>query len=102
MEEEEEELSENSDNTLKEIEREIDSKSLNPLVEEVCSREKYQFGIEKMIKRYCTCYDDERDEIIKKLRRNGLRKLTNEMDLSRILRKLRDYETMFTYLLNDR
>jgi hypothetical protein len=54
------------------------------------------------VKRYCTCYDDERDEVIKKLRRNGLRKLSNEMDLSRILKKLRDVDSMFNYLLTDR
>ena len=55
-----------------------------------------------MVKRYLSCYDDERDEIIKKLRRNGMRKLKNEMDLSRILKRMRDYETMFNYLLTER
>jgi hypothetical protein len=58
--------------------------------------------LEKVYKRYLSCYDDERDEIIKKLRKNGMRKLKNEMDLSRILKRMRDYDTMFGYLLTER
>ena len=65
-------------------------------------RERYHFHLEKCCKRYFTCYDDERDEIIKKLRRNGMAKLRNEMEMTRILKRMRNVDTMFKYLLTER
>jgi hypothetical protein len=75
---------------------------LNGLVEEIVGREKYHFTLNSTFKRYCTCFDDERDEITKKVRFNGIRKLLNELDVSRMLKKIRNYEMAFNYLLTER
>ena len=72
------------------------------VVEEICNREKYHFKLTTIVKRYCPCLDDERDELTKKVRFNGTRKLLNEMDVTRILRKIRNYESAFGYLLTER
>lgn len=46
--------------------------------------------LEKWYKRYITCFDNEEDEMTKKIIANGTRKLRNELDLSRIMRKIRN------------
>ena len=89
-------------NTLAEIEKEIENKELSEVVEEVMCREKYKFRLDSIFKRYFTCFDDEDIEMIKKTRYNGERKLKSELDLVRILRKLRHFSTAFRYLLTDR
>lgn len=89
-------------NTLAEIEKEIENKELSEVVEEVMCREKYKFRLDSVFKRYFTCFDDEDIEMIKKTRYNGERKLKSELDLVRILRKLRHFSTAFRYLLTDR
>ena len=66
------------------------------------SRERYKFSLDSVFKRYFTCYDNEDDEMVKKTRRNGERKLQSELDLVRILKKLRNFSTAFRYLLTDR
>ena len=72
------------------------------MVEEVIGREKYKLSIESVFKRYFTCFDNEYDELVKKMRRNGERKLRNELDISKMLRKIRNYNTAFNYLLSER
>ena len=64
-----------ADNTIAEIEKEIENKELTQVVEEVMSRERYKFSLDSVFKRYFTCYDNEDDEMVKKTRRNGERKL---------------------------
>ena len=59
-------------------------------------------GLKSMYKRYITCFDNEEDELTKKYMYMGERKLRNEMDISRILKKLRNYEAVNSYLLNER
>ena len=57
------------------------------------SRERYKFSLDSIFKRYFTCYDNEDDEMVKKTRRNGERKLQSELDLVKILKKLRSFST---------
>jgi len=71
-------------------------------VDDVCGREKYSFRVQEWVKKYFPCADNEKDEIYKSMRRNGLQKLKNEMDLGRLLTKMRNYDTMFSYLLTAR
>ena len=89
-------------NTMAEIEKEIESKDLAPIVEEVLCREKYKFRLDSIFKRYFTCFDDEDIEMVKKTRQNGERKLKSELDLVRILKKLRHFSIAFRYLLTER
>ena len=63
------------ENTMAEIEKEIENKELAQVVEEIMSRERYKFSLDSVLKRYFTCYDNEDDEMVKKTRRNGERKL---------------------------
>ena len=91
-----------SDDTIAELEREVENKELSHLVEEVISREKYQFRLDSIFKRYLTCFDNEHDEMVKKMRRNGERKLERELDLSKILKRLRNFGTAMEYMLTDR
>jgi hypothetical protein len=53
-------------------------------------------------KRYITCFDNEEDELTKKYRYMGERKLQNEMDISRILKKIRNFDAVNSYILNER
>lgn len=87
---------------MAELEKEIDHKDLHACVEEICSRERYKFNIASIFRRYFTCFDDERDEIVKKMRRNGDRKMLTELDISKISRKIRSNEAMKKYLLTER
>ena len=89
-------------NTMAEIEKEIENKELAQVVEEIMNRERYKFGLDSVLKRYFTCYDNEDDEMVKKTRRNGERKLQSELDLVRILKKMRRFTIAFRYLLTDR
>ena len=65
-------------------------------------RERYQFRLDSIFKRYFTCFDDEDIEMVKKTRYNGERKLKRELDLVRILKKIRHFSTAFRYLLTER
>ena len=87
---------------MAEIEKEIEVKELTPIVEEVMCRERYQFRLDSIFKRYFTCFDDEDIEMVKKTRYNGERKLKRELDLVRILKKIRHFSTAFRYLLTER
>jgi len=91
-----------SDNTNEQIEKEIEQKDMRKIAEEVCTRERYKFKLNSVFKRYFACYDDENDEIVKKIRSNGSRKLQNELDISKMLRKIRNYEILNSYLLTER
>ena len=62
-------------NTMAEIEKEVEKKELAQVVEEIMCRERYTFRLDSVLKRYFTCYDNEDDEMVKKTRRNGERKL---------------------------
>lgn len=75
---------------------------MNGVVEEVLSREKYKLAIESVFKRYFTCFDNEYDELVKKMRRNGERKLKGDLDISRLLKKMRTFSCAFDYLLTER
>lgn len=58
--------------------------------------------IRKTYKRYITLFDDEEDEMTKKFRSLGYTKLQNEMDIARMLKKIRNFEAINSYLLTDR
>ena len=90
------------DDTYDKIEKEVVDKDLSGVVEEVITREKYKLSIDSLFKRYFTCFDDEYDELVKKMRRNGERKLKGELDLSKILKKVRNFNTAFDYLFSER
>jgi len=61
------------------------------VVEEICSREKYRFGLNTLMKRYFNCYDTEKEEIIKNLRKVGASKLRGELDIAKIMKKVRNF-----------
>lgn len=84
------------------MENEIRSKDLMHVVEELCARQRYNMNLKSMYKRYITCFDNEEDELTKKYRYMGERKLQNEMDISRILKKIRNFEAVNSYILNER
>lgn len=58
--------------------------------------------IRKTYKRYITLFDDEEDEMTKKFRSLGYTKLQNEMDIARMLKKIRNFEAINSILLTDR
>ena len=84
------------------MENEIRSKDLMHVVEELCARQRYNMNLKSTYKRYITCFDNEEDELTKKYRYMGERKLQNEMDISRILKKIRNFEAVNSYILNER
>ena len=84
------------------MENEIRSKDLMHVVEELCARQKYNMKLKTTYKRYITCFDNEEDELTKKYRYMGERKLQNEMDISRILKKIRNFDAVNSYILNER
>ena len=59
-------------------------------VEEICGRERYNMKLREPYKRFITCFDNEEDELTKKIITNGSRRLTREMDVGCILKKLRN------------
>jgi len=59
-------------------------------VEEICGRERYNMELREPYKRFITCFDNEEDELTKKIINNGSRRLTREMDVGCILKKLRN------------
>ena len=61
--------------TKKEIEEEIVEKGLYSVVEEICARERFNVQIKKPFKRHSTICDNEEDEMTKKIRAIGIRKL---------------------------
>ena len=90
------------EDTFDKIEKEVIDKDMSAVVEEVISREKYKLSIESIFKRYFTCFDNEYDELVKKMRRNGERKIKSELDLAKILKKVRNFNTAFEYLFSER
>lgn len=91
-----------SSNTKKEIEEEIEEKDLNTVVEEICARERFNVKILHSCKRYCSFYDNEEDEVIKKIRALGIRKLVHDTDINRIFKKIRNFEIQHNLLLTER
>lgn len=91
-----------SNKTQKELEKEIASRGLSTVVEELIARQRYQMELKQPYKRFITCFDNEEDELTKKFRFLGEKKLQNEMDISRILKKMRNFQALNSYLLNDR
>ena len=67
-------------------------KDLNTIVEEICSRERFRFKVLDRFKRFFGFCDNEEDELIKKIRAIGLRKLSHDTDISRIFKKIRYFE----------
>jgi hypothetical protein len=61
--------------TIKKIQKEIKDKGLMPVVEEICSRQRYKMGYKKEFKRFISCFDKEEDEHIKKMRYLAEKKL---------------------------
>ena len=59
-------------------------------------------GYKKEFKRFISCFDKEEDEHIKKMRYLAEKKLQNELDVTRIIRKVRNQESVSQYLLSDR
>lgn len=57
------------------MENEIRSKDLMHVVEELCARQRYNMKLKTTYKRYITCFDNEEDELTKKYRFMGERKL---------------------------
>ena len=64
-----------SHHTVKEIEEEIEEKHLNPVVEEIISREKFKVHVKSRFSRCFKLCDNDEDEMIKKMRSIGIRKL---------------------------
>ena len=73
------------------MEREIASRGLTTVVDELIARQRYQMELKQPYKRFITCFDNEEDETTKKFRFLGEKKLQNEMDISRILKKMRNF-----------
>ena len=84
--EEESEISWKSGETNQEIEEDIIEKDLLTIVEEICSRERFSVNISDFKKRYISICDNEEDEMTKKIRGIGVRKLANDTDINRIFR----------------
>ena len=53
-------------------------------------------------KRFCRLCDNESDEKVRRRIVNATRKLTNEMDVSRMLKKIRNQEILQSYLLTSK
>ena len=87
---------------MQEIERDIETKGMLGTVEEIIGRQKYHMQLSEWYKRFISCFDNEEDEMTKKIISNGTRKLSNELDLSRILKKIRNSEIMSSYLLTEK
>jgi hypothetical protein len=56
----------------------------------------------KTFKRFLSCCDKESDEKLKKMRYLAEKKLQNELDVTRIIRKLRNFDAMTTFMLTER
>ena len=82
-------MSERSD---REIEERVAAKGLNTVVEEVCARERFGMQIKHCCKRYFNFCDNEEDEMIKKMRSIGIRKIDHDMDINRFLKKIRNFD----------
>lgn len=91
-----------SEHTVKEIEEEIAEKGLNSIVEEICGRERYRVKIVNKCKRYFKFCDNEEDEMVKKIRLLGKMKLQHDMDISKLFKKIRNFEVWNSLLLNER
>lgn len=72
------------------------------MVEEICARERFKMQIKSCCKRYCSCCDNEEDEMMKKMRAIGLRKISHDMDIARFLKKIRNLDAQLNMLLTDR
>ena len=59
--------------TFDKIEKEVIDKDMSAIVEEVITREKYKLSIESIFKRYFTCFDNEYDELVKKMKERKVR-----------------------------
>lgn len=68
-------------------------------MEEICGRERYDMKLRVPYKRFINYFDNEEDELTKKIIANGSRRLNREMDVSCILKKLRNQEIAMSYLL---
>ena len=92
-------FSEKSHKSDLDIEKEIAEKGYYNTVEEICGRERYDMKLRVPYKRFINCFDNEEDELTKKIIANGSRRLNREMDVSCILKKLRNQEIAMSYLL---
>ena len=84
------------------MEREIKEQNLDSIVDEIMTRKKFNFKFESMSKRFFSCFDKEGDEKLKEIRGLADIKFQNELDVSRILRKIRNFESMAHFMLSDR
>ena len=84
------------------MERDIKEQNLDSVVDEIMTRKKFNFKFESMSKRFFSCFDKEVDEKLKEIRGLADIKFQNELDVSRILRKIRNFESMAHFMLSDR
>lgn len=96
------EASARSENTIENVEREIKEQNLDSIVDEIMTRQKFNFKFDSMSKRFFSCFDKEGDEKLKEIRGLADIKFQNELDISRILRKIRNFESMAHFMLSDR
>lgn len=66
------------------------------------TRQKFNFKFDNMWKRFFSCFDKEGDEKLKEIRGLADIKFQNELDVSRIMRKIRNFETLAHFMLSDR
>lgn len=73
-----------------------------PIVDEIVKRQRYNTKFRSTFKRFISCLDKDADEEMKKMRYLASKKLQNELDVTRIIRKIRNFEVMSSYLLTER
>ena len=71
--------------------RTIVENHLDVAVEEICGRKRYNPKYRSLNKNLKNCLDIELDEHIKRMSYLADKKIQNEMDLSRIVKKLRSF-----------
>ena len=73
-----------------------------PVVDEIVKRQRYKTKFRNTFKRFVSCFDNDRDDDIKRMRYLASKKLQNELDITRIIRKIRNFEVVSKYLLTER
>jgi len=76
--------------TIDLFEKKLVERNLMPVLNEIMKRNKFTFKITPTYKRWLDCFDDEEDDQKKMKQFGGNQKLLNELDVNRMLRKLRN------------
>ena len=71
--------------------REIRDHKLEQVVDEISARRRYNPKIEKSSTRWFPCFDNDQDEKVNYMRFLAGKKIQNELDVTRIMKKIRDY-----------